>query len=231
MRYILILTLFFGFLQAKSPDACYSVQLKSFYLKRHSSYNFERQNYPDSCILVKIHGLYTVRCGCYDDYREAEDKLDRLSRRYYDAIIVTTYKRRFDNQSYEDAYHSDRSDREDEYSLTRRDPRTKYSGFEDDFNAKTDLEEEKSFYEETPKKRRRNFYGAEDYADNIIDDEPQKKTIRKKVRKKVREYDFEPRTPKREMKKREQYFEDDDDGSHRYHKKDERDYARTSGRW
>ena len=226
MKYILIVALLFGFLQAKSSDACYSVQLKSFYLKRNSSYDFERQNYPSSCILVNLNGLRSVRCGCYDDYREAEDNLDRLSRKYYDAIIVNTYKKRFSNKAYEDAYHSDRSSsREDDFSKKssyneyppaskKSHKSSRYDDFEDDFSKNNEQENEKSLYEDEPKAAKRNFYGQVEDDEDLYEKEER-----------------EPKTPKREEKKETFYDDEPESSSQNYYRKPNRDYARTSGRW
>jgi len=224
VKYILIVALFFGFLQAKSSDACYSVQLKSFYLKRNSSYDFERQNYPSSCILVNINGMRSVRCGCYEDYREAEDNLDRLSQRYYDAIIVNTYKRRFQNKAYEDAYHSDKNEddfsrksRYDEYppAPKKRHKKSRYDDFEDDFDKNDEIENEKSLYEEEPKIRKRSFYGQEEEEDDLYEKE-----------------ESEPHTPEKHTEEKETFYDDEAEGSSQnYYRKPNRDYARTSGRW
>ena len=225
MKYILIITLFFGFLQAKSSDACYSVQLKSFYLKRNSSYDFERQNYPNSCILVNINGLRSVRCGCYDNYREAEDNLDRLSQRYYDAIIVNTYKRRFSNKAYDDAYHSTSSNSgEDDFSKKssyneypsapkKTHKKSRYDDFEDDFEKNNEHENEKSLYEDESKITKRSFYGQEE-EDDLYEKE-----------------DIEPATPEKHEEKDKFYDDESEGSSQNYYRKPNRDYARTSGRW
>lgn len=220
------MALFFGYLQAKSSDACYSVQLKSFYLKRNSSYDFERQNYPSSCILVNINGMRSVRCGCYDDYREAEDNLDRLSQRYYDAIIVDTYKRRFANKAYDDAYHSDSlSSREDDFSskssyneypaATKKvHKKSRYDDFEeDDFDKNNEVENEKSLYEDEPKIAKRSFYGQEEEDDLFTKEE-------------------ESKTPqKHEEEEKDTFYDDSESSAQPYYRKQNRDYARTSGRW
>jgi hypothetical protein len=235
VKYILILALFVGFLQAKSADACYSVQLKSFYLKRNSSYDFERQNYPSSCILVNINGMRSVRCGCYDDYREAEDHLDRLSQRYYDAIIVDTYKRRFENKKYEDAYHSDRRDnfskksRYDEYPPASRrvSKKSRYDdGYGDDFSNNQDNLDEKTLYTNEVKPRKRSFYGQEEVeAEDDLYDKNDNVTVDKEQP--------EAHTPKKEQvdDSYDSYDDDTSGSTQTYYKRDNSDYARTSGRW
>ncbi len=195
MKYILILSLFFGVIYAKSSDACYSVQLKSFYLKKNSSYNFERYNYPNSCILVNINGMRSVRCGCFDHYSDAENNLDRLSEKYYDAIIVNTYKRRFSkNNRSEDSfdnnsYKSNQNSKEDDFSSNRgyddkyptetskREERTKHTSKsyqrEDTYTQKSAKEAEEDLYGDNTKNSKRSFYGQDEEDDLYEDDEPE----------------------------------------------------------
>jgi len=92
---IFFLLLLSTFLLAKIQETCYTVQLKSFKLKKNSTYNFESLNYPDSCQLIKIKSLYTVRCGCFTRYSEAKREQKELSTSYHDTMIVKTYKYRF----------------------------------------------------------------------------------------------------------------------------------------
>jgi hypothetical protein len=101
MKYILILLLALP-LFAKSSDECYSVQVKSFYLKKNSSYDFSKYHYPSGCKLITISGMSTVRCGCYESFESAKKKLHHLTDRYYDAVIVNTYKRRFNGNNFEE---------------------------------------------------------------------------------------------------------------------------------
>ncbi|MEA3228726.1 MAG: hypothetical protein U9P38_06625 [Campylobacterota bacterium] len=95
MKYLLLLLFSITTLLARSEDTCYSVQVKSFYLKHNSSYDFHRQHYPSSCKLMKLSSMYAVRCGCFYNYNQAQNHLDKLSEIYYDAIIVNTYRYRF----------------------------------------------------------------------------------------------------------------------------------------
>ena len=106
MKYIFLpLFLLSASLFAKADNECYSVQVKSFYLKTNSSYNFRSQNYPDSCKLITISGMSTVRCGCFESYSDAKQELHDLSEVYYDAMIVNTYKYRFNNQTTHKEYN------------------------------------------------------------------------------------------------------------------------------
>ena len=95
MKKKLLIFFLSSLLFAKNTESCYSVQLKSFYLKKNSTYNFEKAGYPHNCKLIKFSKIYSVRCGCFDRYAQAQRELDKLSDRYYDAMIVKTYKYRF----------------------------------------------------------------------------------------------------------------------------------------
>ena len=107
MKKILLIPLLSSLAFAKSADSCYSVQLKSFYLKKHSTYSFERAGYPRNCKLIKFSKIYSVRCGCFDRYAQAQRELDKLSDRYYDAMIVETYRYRFSDTKEEDSYETE----------------------------------------------------------------------------------------------------------------------------
>ena len=226
MKYILILSLFFGALLAKSSDACYSVQLTSFYLKKNSSYNFSNKNYPSSCILVNINGLRSVRCGCFEEYRDAENNLNKLANTYYDAIIVNTYKRRFSNvtsdsfndsrdnsrnssrrESYSSNYDNGMSERdyptEQKHTEKRTDP-TKAYNREDDYSQEN---YNKSFYEEEVPKKKRNFYGQFEEEEEEEDDL----------------YESE------ESATKQTYSHDRASGN--YRRSSRRDYSRSSNKW
>ena len=92
---IFFLLLFSTLLLAKTEETCYTVQLKSFKLKKNSTYNFDAQNYPDSCQLIKIKSMHTVRCGCFERYADARREQKELSKKYKDTMLSKTYKYRF----------------------------------------------------------------------------------------------------------------------------------------
>jgi len=119
MKYFILFLFIVSGLFAKSVDECYSVQIKSFYIKKDSLYDFSEHNYPASCKLIKIGNIQSVRCGCYDDYDKAKRALERLSEEYYDAIIVNTYKKRFQDDFYDDDKEEDvhQKEKEDEIDL------------------------------------------------------------------------------------------------------------------
>ncbi|HIC44289.1 MAG TPA: hypothetical protein EYO73_08390 [Sulfurimonas sp.] len=76
-----------------STDTCYSVQLASVYNK--NSIYLKLENYPSSCKLISLANLKAVRCGCYDDKKEAHVALRASRKRYHGSILVRTYKSRF----------------------------------------------------------------------------------------------------------------------------------------
>ena len=92
---ILLLLFVTTFLLAKTEDTCYTIQLKSFKIKKNSTYDFNSYNYPDSCQLVKIKSMHTVRCGCFERYSDARREQKKLSQRYNDIMVLKTYKYRF----------------------------------------------------------------------------------------------------------------------------------------
>ena len=47
---------------------------------------------------MKIGNTYTLRCGCYEHYKEAKPLLKKLIKKYPKSVIVTTYKYRFQKQ-------------------------------------------------------------------------------------------------------------------------------------
>ncbi len=99
MHYILILVLFSISLFAKSEESCYTVQLVSKYNNQKNKDNLESKTYPNSCVLMEIGKSITVRCGCYEKIKDANEQLPVLKQEYENAYIATTYKYRFENNS------------------------------------------------------------------------------------------------------------------------------------
>ena len=95
MKFFFLLFISISIVFAQSHDTCYSVQLKSFKLKKNSKYNFEEKSYPKTCKLISFSNISTVRCGCYEKYKSARVELKKLSNIYPKPIIVNTYKYRF----------------------------------------------------------------------------------------------------------------------------------------
>ncbi|WP_434658676.1 hypothetical protein [Sulfurimonas sp. NW9] len=95
MKLLFLLLVCISILYAKSDDTCYSVQLTSFKFKKNSTYDFAAHNYPKTCRLISFSNINSVRCGCYEKYRDATAALKKLSKKYPKPIIVNTYKYRF----------------------------------------------------------------------------------------------------------------------------------------
>lgn len=249
MKYILILSLFFGALLAKSSDACYSVQLTSFYLKHNSSYNFKSRGYPDSCILVNINGLRSVRCGCFENYRDAEDKLDRLLSRYDDAMIVNTYKRRF-AKSRPDTFTQDRRDdiRSKRESRVERTPRYETQSKRDRVEANFDNYTSKSSsdrigesdypsatkFEERESTLPKRAYKDDDYAEENYNKSFYEEEDPKAKHSFYGDIEEEEDDLYKEDKpvKKQDYSHDKASSSYgTYRRSTKRDYARSSNRW
>jgi hypothetical protein len=93
---ILSLLLIFNFsLYAKSKETCYTVQLLS---KRNNAKNMQllkSKLFPQECKLMNIGNNLTVRCGCFEKYKEIKPSLPKYKNSFKNAMIVTTYKYRF----------------------------------------------------------------------------------------------------------------------------------------
>lgn len=96
---LLILLVCSSFLWASSSQTCYSVQLTSFVFKKNSTYDFDAQDYPKQCQLISFGKINAVRCGCFENYKDAKNAHEDLSYFYPDAALVSTYKTRFKPKS------------------------------------------------------------------------------------------------------------------------------------
>ena len=90
MKKYILLIFIINILFAKLPT-CYSVQLLSSF----KALNIEIPY--DNCKKMKIGSVYTLRCGCYEHYKQAKPFLKNVIKKYPKAAIVTTYKYRFQN--------------------------------------------------------------------------------------------------------------------------------------
>ena len=86
-----IFLFFYAILFAK-PPTCYTVQL-------FSSFKPFDIKLPLMCKQMKIRDIYTVRCGCFDHYKEAKSLLRHLIKKYPKAVIAVSYKYRFENKT------------------------------------------------------------------------------------------------------------------------------------
>ncbi|PHR56679.1 MAG: hypothetical protein COA44_07455 [Arcobacter sp.] len=90
---LLLLSLASSLLGAKDTSTCYSVQLASIYNK--NSIYLKIEDYPSECKLISLANLKAIRCGCFEDKKEAQNSLKQRRKKYHGSILVRTYKSRF----------------------------------------------------------------------------------------------------------------------------------------
>jgi len=98
MHIFLIFVFSLSLAYANNKENCYSIQLKSFVIKKDINYKFEDYHYPQECQLIKFTKMNAVRCGCYKNYSEAKKLKTKLIEKYQDSTIVTTYSYRFNKK-------------------------------------------------------------------------------------------------------------------------------------
>ncbi len=81
---------------AKS-DTCYSVQVASIFDKEATYKNTTQ--YPSSCEVISFTNVKAIRCGCFETQKEARGELKKLRKKHRGAIIVRTYRSRFNKVS------------------------------------------------------------------------------------------------------------------------------------
>ena len=82
-------------LYANNDDSCYSLQVSSVNNKHLREFHIK--SYPKVCELVYLTKMTAVRCGCYETREEAKSKSSGLISRFPNALIVSSYKKRFKN--------------------------------------------------------------------------------------------------------------------------------------
>lgn len=97
MRYIFI---FLFVISLNAKDTCYTVQLVSAFKSDKSYKEISSTSYDDSCKVMEIGKSITVRCGCFEKYKEALPKLEQLKSKFSKAYIATTYKSRFETSDF-----------------------------------------------------------------------------------------------------------------------------------
>ncbi|MDF1879880.1 hypothetical protein JHD50_00960 [Sulfurimonas sp. MAG313] len=83
---------------AFAQETCYSVQLASIF--NVNNRYIKEAAYPSTCKLISLSNLKAVRCGCFDDKIEAIKALKLHRKKYHGAILVRTYKSRFEKKPY-----------------------------------------------------------------------------------------------------------------------------------
>ena len=94
-KIVLILLLINSFLFAK--DTCYSVQLLSRIDKGNGT-SIALEKYPEDCQVMKIGKALTLRCGCFNAFVDAKSRLGDLQKEFRHAMVVSTYKYRFQKE-------------------------------------------------------------------------------------------------------------------------------------
>ena len=74
-------------------DTCYSVQLASSFAP------FSQKKIISGAKILHIGNVYTLRYGCYEHFSQAKETLQKLQNDYPNAMIVSTYKWRFENNN------------------------------------------------------------------------------------------------------------------------------------
>ena len=95
MRTLLFIFLLSLTLYAKKNDSCYTLQLQSMHYSNGNLKALQNKNFPQECTIMHIANALTVRCGCYEEYKEAKQKLPKYKKQYKHAYIATSYKYRF----------------------------------------------------------------------------------------------------------------------------------------
>lgn len=97
MRYILFFIFFFITLSA-DETTCYSVQLLSDTVTEKNRKVFSQIDHDATCKVLEIHNRLVMRCGCYDESKDAEILLQKYREKYNDAFVAKTFKYRFEEQ-------------------------------------------------------------------------------------------------------------------------------------
>ena len=84
-------------LYAKGDDVCYSVQLLSRLDKGENTLDITK--YPSDCKDLKIKNVLTLRCGCFESMPPAKKRLKELQKTYKSAMLVNSYKYRFESKN------------------------------------------------------------------------------------------------------------------------------------
>ena len=97
MKIFLLFITITTLLLAKSEKSCYTVQLISKFNSQKNLDLLHDRSYPSSCKLMEIGKSLTVRCGCFERYKDAKNEQKNQFSNYKNATLATTYKYRFDD--------------------------------------------------------------------------------------------------------------------------------------
>ena len=96
--FILLFTSFFTSIFAKDSSTCYNVQLFSAYKNDKNIDKLLPKTYADNCKVLELESSLTLRCGCFDNMREAKQELTKYKKKFTNAYISTTYAYRFEEK-------------------------------------------------------------------------------------------------------------------------------------
>ncbi len=99
MRFFITLFVLSFVLYAKNLQTCYTVQLQSAPYSTKNLQKLSNSKYPTECTLMRISNALTLRCGCYEGYTKAKEKLPKYKKQYKYAYIATSYKYRFNKNA------------------------------------------------------------------------------------------------------------------------------------
>jgi phosphate-selective porin OprO/OprP len=97
MRFLLLTVLFLSTLNAGEPT-CYTVQLLSRVNSSQNHQEILKTIYDKSCKIMEIGHNITVRCGCFESYKDAKEDKKKFIKKFKHTYITSTYKSRFDTK-------------------------------------------------------------------------------------------------------------------------------------
>ena len=96
IRYFLSFLLLTFLVHAK--DTCYTIQVISTDNNAKNKSFLESNEYDASCKIMAIGSQLTVRCGCFEQYKESQPLLKKIKKEHKHSFVTTTYKYRFATQ-------------------------------------------------------------------------------------------------------------------------------------
>lgn len=114
---------------------CYSVGLIDV-RKQNADGLRERFHIPNQCIIANIGRFASVRCGCFNTSKEAQEQKNTVYQNYSDAYVVKTKRERFSKQQQPQKHHqikktqptdqkTSHSQNNEHFALVKIDPITK----------------------------------------------------------------------------------------------------------
>jgi len=98
MRILFIISFFIFTLYAKNIQTCFTVQLLSVSNTPANQHSLNKKNFPQECLRMNIGKASTIRCGCYEKFKTAQEQLPHYKEKFQHASIASSYKYRFKKQ-------------------------------------------------------------------------------------------------------------------------------------